>query len=92
MEMSEIPVVTSPAGMAAMTERWRLAGETIAAQPHDLQVQRLAEGLSISLHCALDARTGIRDAHDLTERMERFLKARVPGVARVVIHTEPRDA
>jgi len=69
-----------------------LAGETIAAQPHDLQVQRLAEGLSISLHCALDARTGIRDAHDLTERMERFLKARVPGVARVVIHTEPRDA
>ncbi|HOB53498.1 MAG TPA: cation diffusion facilitator family transporter [Acidobacteriota bacterium] len=69
-----------------------LAGEAIAAQPHDLQVQRLAEGLSISLHCALDPGTGIRDAHDLTERMERFLKARVPGVARVVVHTEPRDA
>lgn len=33
MEMSEIPVVTSPAGMAAMTERWRLAGETIALVP-----------------------------------------------------------
>jgi cation diffusion facilitator family transporter len=69
-----------------------LAGESLAAYPHDLQVQRLKEGLSVSLHCALDARTGIRDAHDLTERMERFLKARVPGVARVVIHTEPREA
>jgi len=69
-----------------------LAGEAIAAQPHDLQVQRLADGLSVSLHCALDPGTGIRDAHDLTERMERFLKARVSGVARVVVHTEPRDA
>lgn len=69
-----------------------LAGEPLAAHPHDLQVQRLEAGLSISLHCALDAGTGIRDAHEFTERMERFLKARLPGVARVVIHTEPRDA
>jgi divalent metal cation (Fe/Co/Zn/Cd) transporter len=31
----------------------------------------------------------ITDAHELTEQLEKHVRARVPSVGRVVIHVEP---
>jgi len=42
------------------------------------------------MHCALDAATGIRDAHDFTEQLEKHLRERVSGLGRVLIHVEPK--
>ncbi|HOM19020.1 MAG TPA: cation transporter dimerization domain-containing protein, partial [Thermoguttaceae bacterium] len=65
--------------------------ETYAPQAHghDLQVLRSAEGISVSFHCTLPGQTGIREAHDLAEMLEKHLRSLLPGLGRVVIHVEP---
>ena len=62
----------------------------LPSEPHDLKIQYDKEGLTVSFHCALDAKVGIRDAHGLTERIETELRKRVPSLRRAVIHVEPR--
>jgi divalent metal cation (Fe/Co/Zn/Cd) transporter len=58
-------------------------------RPHDVRVQHAGGELSVSFHCALDAATAITEAHELTVRLEEYLRAQVPGLGRVVIHVEP---
>jgi cation diffusion facilitator family transporter len=62
----------------------------LAIHPHQIHVQQTGEELSVSLHCMLDPATAIKDAHDLTVRLEDFLHQRIPELGRVVIHVEPR--
>jgi len=57
--------------------------------PHDVDVQQTGGELAVSFHCALDPATAITDAHLVTQRLEEFLRARIPGLGRVVIHVEP---
>lgn len=92
-----------PSGDAAVTVRGKDAGQqqirqAIAsflegcAQPicaHDLQVQWAGGELAVSFHCTLDPSMAITEAHDLTVRMEEYLRAHVPGLGRVAIHVEP---
>ena len=61
----------------------------LALVPHDVKVQRTGRRLAVSFHCTLDAETSITAAHELTERLETHLRAKVPSVGRVVIHVEP---
>lgn len=61
----------------------------LSARPHDVQVQKAGGELTVSFHCTLDAATAITDAHHFTERLEEYLRARVPGLSRVIIHVEP---
>ena len=60
-------------------------------QPHDVTVRMASGELDVSLHCALDAATGIQDAHNITVQLEQYLRKHVPGLGRVVIHVEPKD-
>jgi cation diffusion facilitator family transporter len=64
----------------------------MACQPHDVYVMASDEGIALSCHCAVDAATSLTDAHHLTERLETALRARLPGLSRVVIHIEPPEA
>jgi cation diffusion facilitator family transporter len=66
-----------------------LKSELLAIQPHDLRVQASGGELAVSLHCTLDSRMAITEAHDLTERLEAHLRKGVPNLGRVVIHVEP---
>lgn len=59
--------------------------------PHDLKVQWVGGELTVSLHCTLDAGTTITEAHDFTERLEQYLRRRIPSLGRVVIHVEPTE-
>lgn len=56
---------------------------------HDLCVRRTEGVLSLSFHCTLAATTSIKDAHAFTQRIEQFLRAEIPGLGRVIVHTEP---
>ncbi|MBI5884411.1 MAG: cation-efflux pump [Elusimicrobia bacterium] len=56
---------------------------------HDLAVRSFNGQISLTLHCSLDADTNIGDAHDLTVRLEKHLRAAVPELGSVVIHAEP---
>jgi divalent metal cation (Fe/Co/Zn/Cd) transporter len=62
----------------------------VTLYPHQLHVQQSGEKLSVSLHCMLDPATTIADAHELTVRLEDYLRQRIPELGRVVIHVEPR--
>ncbi|MGA2620508.1 MAG: cation diffusion facilitator family transporter [Thermoguttaceae bacterium] len=57
---------------------------------HNVKVQRAGGTLSVSFHCRLEADTAIADAHEFTVRAEEFLRRRIPGLGRVVIHVEPQ--
>jgi cation diffusion facilitator family transporter len=56
---------------------------------HQVSVHRTGEDLTLSFHCLMDPDLSIADAHALTERVERVLRARIAGLGRVVVHMEP---
>jgi divalent metal cation (Fe/Co/Zn/Cd) transporter len=61
----------------------------ISCDFHDILVRSVADEITVAFGCTLSPETPITDAHDLTERIERFLRARVPNLGRVIIHVEP---
>jgi cation diffusion facilitator family transporter len=61
----------------------------LPVKPHDVRMQLVGGELAVSFHCTLDAATAITEAHDLTVRLEEYLRSRVPRLGRVVIHVEP---
>jgi divalent metal cation (Fe/Co/Zn/Cd) transporter len=66
-----------------------LAKNSQTGEPHNLRVQQTGDGLSVSFHCRLAPTTAITEAHELTVRLEEYLRRRIPGLGRVVIHVEP---
>jgi cation diffusion facilitator family transporter len=92
-----------PTGDAAATIRAQPAGQRqiqqaiadflhdypVRVKPHDVQAQSVGGELAVSFHCTLDPATAITAAHELTVRLEEYLRAHVPGIGRVVIHVEP---
>jgi len=81
--------VSEAAVCGAIQEYLAACGLTI--QPHDVKVQSTGSELAISFHCPMPPETAITDAHQLTERLESHLRARLDGVGRVVIHVEPDE-
>ncbi|MHB1037584.1 MAG: cation diffusion facilitator family transporter [Pirellulales bacterium] len=59
--------------------------------PHDVEVGRANGEPIVSFHCTIDAGAPITAAHELTERIERDLRAKLPDLGRVVIHVEPDE-
>ena len=92
-----------PTGDAVATIRGEPAGQSevqkaiadflrdypLPVKPHDIKAQHAGGELAVSFHCTLDASTAITEAHDLTVRLEEYLRAHVPGLGRVAIHVEP---
>lgn len=58
---------------------------------HDIQVIAAGEGAALTAHASLPADTSLTDAHFLAEDAERALRARLPDLQRVTIHTEPNE-
>jgi divalent metal cation (Fe/Co/Zn/Cd) transporter len=61
----------------------------ITCHPHKVLVHHMDGELSVSFHCRFDASLPIGEAHAQTELIERLLRARLPELGRVVIHTDP---
>jgi divalent metal cation (Fe/Co/Zn/Cd) transporter len=61
----------------------------LPVRPHDVRVQSVGGELSVSFHCVLAGSTAITEAHDLTVRLEEYLRGQIAGLGRVVIHVEP---
>ncbi len=58
---------------------------------YGVQVYKVADMLTVGLCCALDRRTSLGDAHEVSTHIEQFLRARLPHVSRVVVHVEPSE-
>jgi len=72
---------------AAAVERVVLA-ETGAA-PRELRVVRTDEGIVVFLTLALGGSESLAEAHTRASAVEERLRGAVPGIADVVVHTEP---
>jgi cation diffusion facilitator family transporter len=56
---------------------------------HQVRVRRGYEGWAVSMHCQLPGEISLAEAHRISSRLETRLQEKVPGLERVVIHTEP---
>jgi len=56
---------------------------------HDLMFARTTAGVYLSCHCFVPAETSLAGAHELTDRLERALRAAMPQLDRVAVHAEP---
>ena len=57
--------------------------------PRDLRTLETDDGLVVLLTLALDGRTTLSEAHDEATAVSQRIREALPGVADVVVHTEP---
>ena len=70
----------------------RVINDTLKADAcHQIRVRRGYEGWAVSMHCLLPGEISLAEAHRISTRLETRLQEEVPGLERVVIHTEPRE-
>jgi divalent metal cation (Fe/Co/Zn/Cd) transporter len=70
----------------------QVINDTLNAETcHQVQVRRGDEGWAVSMHCHLPGDISLAEAHRISTRLENRLQKEVPGLERVVIHTEPRE-
>jgi len=59
---------------------------------HDLDIRAEADGgYAVSMHCLVPADTPLEAAHRLAEDVETHVRATLPMIHRVTIHTEPPE-
>jgi cation diffusion facilitator family transporter len=66
--------------------------EDIAGASHKVQVRPSGEGWTVSLHYQLPGEISVAEAHRASTLLERRLREQVPGLERVIIHTEPEHS
>jgi divalent metal cation (Fe/Co/Zn/Cd) transporter len=70
----------------------RVINDTLNAKAcHQVRVRRGYEGWAVSMHCQLPGEIPLTEAHRISNRLETRLQEEIPGLERVVIHTEPRE-
>ncbi|HOW84946.1 MAG TPA: cation-efflux pump [Candidatus Aminicenantes bacterium] len=76
-----------------LVERIRTVTDGVAGRAccHSIVVRRLGDRLAVSLHCGFDRNLPVREAHRTSTRIEEALKAAVPEIEQVVVHTEPEQ-
>jgi cation diffusion facilitator family transporter len=58
---------------------------------HQVQVRRSDMGWSVSMHCTLPGERSLAEAHQVSTQLETRLREGIPGLERVMIHTEPEE-
>ncbi len=58
---------------------------------HDLRIQPYDSGFAATLHVTLPPQLTVEAAHRIAESAETLLRAEVPPLERVIIHTEPPE-
>jgi divalent metal cation (Fe/Co/Zn/Cd) transporter len=70
----------------------RVINDTLNAEAcHQVRVRWCCEGWAVSMHCQLPGEIPLTEAHRISNRLETRLQEKIPGLERVVIHTEPRE-
>ena len=61
-----------------------------AIEAHDLRTRHAGRITFIEFHLVIDGRTSVAESHEICDRIEKALKAAVPG-AQITIHVEPEN-
>lgn len=97
IEPEHAEAATRAAGTSDEYERRRILSHVEAVRRrfpavtavHDLRVFRLGERPQISFHCCLPGDMSVADAHAIASVLERDLRAELPELDRILIHTDP---
>ena len=94
-----LTLVSSPSALAGAArareieldaaEGERVVLDETGAAPRELRFVRTDEGIVAYLTLALAGDASLADAHGQASAVEERVRAAVPGVADVVVHTEP---
>jgi cation diffusion facilitator family transporter len=96
-ELSSVQTHLEPLQEQAEGREARAGAETVArvvreatgAEPRATRVLRTEDGLVVFLTLALDAATPLAEAHDRAGAVAARVRAALPDVADVIVHTEP---
>ncbi len=56
---------------------------------HGIKVRKVDGAVHVVLHCHLDQKTSMKQAHEISIKLENMIKSAYPEVARIDIHEEP---
>jgi cation diffusion facilitator family transporter len=86
--LAEESVAAIVAGDAAAVSR--IVRATVGVTPDDVRFLETDEGLVAHLTLRLGSETALADAHAQASRIEEEIRRRLPEIADIVIHTEPK--
>ena len=59
-------------------------------QPHHLRTRRIGNNIAIEIHIRMDGTMSLKDAHDVTKKIEAALKSEFGNETHIGIHMEPQ--
>ena len=59
-------------------------------QPHHLRTRRIGNNIAIEIHIRMDGTMSLKDAHDVTKKIETALKSEFGNETHIGIHMEPQ--
>lgn len=59
-------------------------------QPHHLRTHRIGNNIAIEIHIRMDGTMSLRDAHDITKKIESAIKDEFGSGTHIGIHMEPK--
>jgi divalent metal cation (Fe/Co/Zn/Cd) transporter len=89
---ARVTIHTSPFG-SVQENVWKLVKEIAEAVPgsrgvHNIHIQRIGEKLFVDLHLEVSAHMTVKQAHDISNHVEKKVKAASPEVSEVIVHIE----
>ena len=89
LEGTDAPLERSKAIIDALTQA---AAEISSIRGiHDVRSRDSGTGLIVNFHCQFDPQTCVSDAHRAVDALERAVRDREQGIARIVGHAEPSN-
>ena len=61
-------------------------------QPHHLRTRRIGNNIAIEVHIRMDGAMSLKDAHEVTKRIETAIKNEFGAATHIGIHMEPKKA
>ena len=90
--LTEEAVGRSPAGFEVARDAQavtQIVAERTGAAPRELRFLRTVDGLVVFLTLGLDPAAPLADAHARASEIEERIRTELPGIADVIVHTEP---
>ena len=60
--------------------------------PHHLRTRRIGNNIAIEIHIRMDGAMSLKDAHDITKKIEAAIKNEFGAATHIGIHMEPKKA
>ncbi|MCJ7423839.1 hypothetical protein MUP01_06175 [Candidatus Bathyarchaeota archaeon] len=89
---ARVTIHTEPAGNSQESV-WRLVKEIADDAPgsrgvHNIHIQKIGRRICVDLHLEVSANMTVKQAHDISDQVEKKIKAANPNISEITIHIE----